>query len=226
MPANAGIQGKRYSQAGKGIFMAHSKSSREWLDRHFNDEYVQRAQVDGYRSRAVYKLLEIQQRDQLIQPGDVVVDLGAAPGGWSQVALELVGEKGAVFALDILQMEAIDGVTFIEGDFREQQPFDKLREALDGRDVDLVISDMAPNLSGMATVDQPRSIYLCELALDFAVQTLKPGGNFLTKIFQGEGFDAYLRQLRENFASIMTRKPQSSRSKSSEVYLIGHDFRV
>ncbi len=226
MPANAGIQGKRYSQAGKGIFMAHSKSSREWLDRHVNDEYVQRAQVDGYRSRAVYKLLEIQQRDQLIQPGDVVVDLGAAPGGWSQVALELVGEKGAVFALDILQMEAIDGVTFIEGDFREQQPLDKLREALDGRDVDLVISDMAPNLSGMATVDQPRSIYLCELALDFAVQTLKPGGNFLTKIFQGEGFDAYLRQLRENFASIMTRKPQSSRSKSSEVYLIGHDFRV
>lgn len=206
--------------------MARSKSSREWLDRHVNDEYVQRAQVDGYRSRAVYKLLEIQQRDQLIQPGDVVVDLGAAPGGWSQVALELVGEKGAVFALDILQMEAIDGVTFIEGDFREQQPFDKLREALDGRDVDLVISDMAPNLSGMATVDQPRSIYLCELALDFAVQTLKPGGNFLTKIFQGEGFDAYLRQLRENFASIMTRKPQSSRSKSSEVYLIGHDFRV
>lgn len=206
--------------------MARSKSSREWLDRHVNDEYVQRAQVDGYRSRAVYKLLEIQQKDQLIQPGDVVVDLGAAPGGWSQVALELVGEKGAVFALDILQMEAIDGVTFIEGDFREQQPFDKLREALDGRDVDLVISDMAPNLSGMATVDQPRSIYLCELALDFAVQTLKPGGNFLTKIFQGEGFDAYLRQLRENFASIMTRKPQSSRSKSSEVYLIGHDFRV
>ncbi len=206
--------------------MARSKSSREWLDRHVNDEYVQRAQVDGYRSRAVYKLLEIQQKDQLIQPGDVVVDLGAAPGGWSQVALELVGEKGAVFALDILQMEAIDGVTFIEGDFREQQPLDKLREALDGRDVDLVISDMAPNLSGMATVDQPRSIYLCELALDFAVQTLKPGGNFLTKIFQGEGFDAYLRQLRENFASIMTRKPQSSRSKSSEVYLIGHDFRV
>lgn len=206
--------------------MARSKSSREWLDRHVNDEYVQRAQVDGYRSRAVYKLLEIQQKDQLIQPGDVVVDLGAAPGGWSQVALELVGEKGAVFALDILQMEAIDGVTFIEGDFREQQPFDKLREALDGRAVDLVISDMAPNLSGMATVDQPRSIYLCELALDFAVQTLKPGGNFLTKIFQGEGFDAYLRQLRENFASIMTRKPQSSRSKSSEVYLIGHDFRV
>ncbi len=206
--------------------MARSKSSREWLDRHVNDEYVQRARVDGYRSRAVYKLLEIQQRDQLIQPGDVVVDLGAAPGGWSQVALEFVGEKGAVFALDILQMEAIDGVTFIEGDFREQQPFDKLREVLDGRAVDLVISDMAPNLSGMATVDQPRSIYLCELALDFAVQTLKPGGNFLTKIFQGEGFDAYLRQLRENFASVMTRKPQSSRSKSSEVYLIGHDFRV
>jgi len=206
--------------------MARSKSSREWLDRHLNDEYVQRAQVEGYRSRAVYKLLEIQRRDQLIRPGQVVVDLGAAPGGWSQVALELVGEKGAVFALDILPMDAIAGVTIIEGDFREQQPLEKLQQALAGRDVDLVISDMAPNLSGMATVDQPRSIYLCELALDFAVQTLKPGGNFLTKIFQGEGFDAYMRQLRENFASVVTRKPQSSRSKSSEVYLIGRDFRV
>jgi 23S rRNA (uridine2552-2'-O)-methyltransferase len=206
--------------------MARSKSSREWLDRHVNDEYVQRAQVDGYRSRAAYKLLEIQNRDQLIHPGDVVVDLGAAPGGWSQVAQELAGEDGAVFALDILPMDAIAGVTIIEGDFREQQPFDKLREALRVRNVDLVISDMAPNLSGMATVDQPRSIYLCELALDFAVQTLRPGGNLLTKIFQGEGFDAYIRQLRENFASVMTRKPQSSRSKSSEVYLIGRDFRV
>ena len=206
--------------------MARSKSSREWLDRHLNDEYVKKAQVEGYRSRAVYKLLEIQNRDHLIQPGDVVVDLGAAPGGWSQIVHKIVTPKGAVFALDILPMEAIDGVTFIEGDFREQQPFDKLRELLNGRDVDLVISDMAPNLSGMATVDQPRSIYLCELALDFAVQTLKPGGNFLTKIFQGEGFDAYMRQLRENFASVITRKPQSSRSKSSEVYLIGRDFRV
>ncbi len=206
--------------------MARSKSSREWLDRHLNDEYVKKAQVEGYRSRAVYKLLEIQNRDHLIQPGDVVVDLGAAPGGWSQVVHKIVTPKGAVFALDILPMEAIDGVTFIEGDFREQQPFDKLRVALNGRDVDLVISDMAPNLSGMATVDQPRAIYLCELALDFAVQTLKPGGNFLTKIFQGEGFDAYMRQLRENFASVITRKPQSSRSKSSEVYLIGRDFRV
>jgi len=206
--------------------MARSKSSREWLERHVNDEYVQRAQADGYRSRAVYKLLEIQQRDQLIRPGQIVVDLGAAPGGWSQVAQKLVTRKGTVVALDILPMDAIDGVTIIEGDFREQQPFEKLREALNGRDVDLVISDMAPNLSGMASVDQPRSIYLCELALDFAVQTLKPGGNFLTKVFQGEGFDAYMRQLRENFASVVARKPQSSRSKSSEVYLIGRDFRV
>ena len=206
--------------------MARSKSSREWLDRHVNDEYVQRAQLEGYRSRAVYKLLEIQHRDHLLRPGQVIVDLGAAPGGWSQAAQEIVGDAGAVLALDILPMDAIDGVTFIEGDFREQQPLEKLREALHGRDVDLVISDMAPNLSGMATVDQPRSIYLCELALDFAVQTLKPGGNFLTKIFQGEGFDAYLRQLRESFASVMTRKPQSSRSKSNEVYLVGRDFRV
>lgn len=206
--------------------MARSKSSREWLDRHVSDEYVQRAQVDGYRSRAVYKLLEIQRRDQLIKPGQVIVDLGAAPGGWSQAAHSLIRGKGAVFALDILPMDAIDGVTFIEGDFREQQPFDKLRDALNGCDVDLVISDMAPNLSGMATVDQPRSIYLCELALDFAVQTLKPGGDFLTKIFQGEGFDAYIYQLRETFSSVVTRKPQSSRSKSSEVYLIGRGFRV
>jgi 23S rRNA (uridine2552-2'-O)-methyltransferase len=206
--------------------MARSKSSREWLERHVNDEYVQKAQVDGYRSRAVYKLLDIQHKDHLIRPGDVVVDLGAAPGGWSQVARELVGDKGAVFALDILPMDAIAGVTFIEGDFRDQQPCDKLREALNSRVVDLVISDMAPNLSGMASVDQPRSIYLCELALDFAVQTLKPGGNFLTKVFQGEGFDAYMRLVRENFAGVMTRKPQSSRSKSSEVYLIGRDFRV
>ncbi|MEN8213436.1 MAG: 23S rRNA (uridine(2552)-2'-O)-methyltransferase RlmE [Pseudomonadota bacterium] len=206
--------------------MARSKSSREWLDRHVNDAYVKQAQLDGYRSRAVYKLLEIQQRDNLICPGQVVVDLGAAPGGWSQVAREIVGEQGAVFALDILPMDPVPGVTIIEGDFREQEPFDKLREALAGRNVDLVISDMAPNLSGMASVDQPRAIYLCELALDFATQTLASGGSFLTKIFQGEGFDAYMRQMRDNFTSVMTRKPQSSRSKSSEVYLVGRGFRV
>lgn len=206
--------------------MARSKSSKEWLGRHLGDAYVKRAQLEGYRSRAAFKLLEIQQRDELISPGEVVVDLGAAPGGWSQVARELVGARGAVFALDILEFEPIDGVTFIAGDFREQQTLDRLIALLDGRGVDLVISDMAPNLSGMATVDQPRSIYLCELALDFAMNHLKPGGDFLTKIFQGEGFDDYLRRLRGCFNRVTTRKPHSSRSQSSEVYLMGRDFKV
>lgn len=206
--------------------MARSKSSKEWLGRHLGDAYVKRAQLEGYRSRAAFKLLEIQQRDELISPGEVVVDLGAAPGGWSQVARELVGARGAVFALDILEFEPIDGVTFIAGDFREQQTLDRLIALLDGRGVDLVISDMAPNLSGMATVDQPRSIYLCELALDFAMNHLKPGGDFLTKIFQGEGFDDYLRRLRGSFNRVTTRKPHSSRSQSSEVYLMGRDFKV
>lgn len=206
--------------------MARSKSSKEWLGRHLGDAYVKRAQLEGYRSRAAFKLLEIQQRDELISPGEVVVDLGAAPGGWSQVARELVGARGGVFALDILEFEPIDGVTFIAGDFREQQTLDRLIALLDGRGVDLVISDMAPNLSGMATVDQPRSIYLCELALDFAMNHLKPGGDFLTKIFQGEGFDDYLRRLRGCFNRVTTRKPHSSRSQSSEVYLMGRDFKV
>jgi 23S rRNA (uridine2552-2'-O)-methyltransferase len=208
------------------IEMARSKSSKEWLERHLGDAYVKRAQLEGYRSRAAYKLLEIQHKDGLISAGAVVVDLGAAPGGWSQVAREFVGAGGAVFAVDILPLEPIDGVTFIAGDFREQQTLDRLSALLDGRGVDLVISDMAPNLSGMTTVDQPRSIYLCELALDFAVEHLKPGGDFLTKIFQGEGFDDYLRRLRGYFRRVMTRKPHSSRSQSSEVYLIGRDFKV
>lgn len=206
--------------------MARSKSSRNWLDRHFTDNYVKQAQQLGYRSRAAFKLLEIQEKDNLIGPGLVVVDLGAAPGGWSQIASDLVGDEGMVFALDILPMDPIAGVHVIEGDFREQEPFDKLLAMLDGRPVDLVISDMAPNISGVAAVDQPRSMYLCELALEFARQTLRPGGDFLVKVFQGEGFDDFFRLMRDSFGKVVTRKPQASRSKSREVYLLGRDFKV
>lgn len=207
-------------------FLARSKSSRNWLDRHFTDNYVKQAQQLGYRSRAAFKLLEIQEKDNLIGPGLVVVDLGAAPGGWSQIASDLVGDEGMVFALDILPMDPIAGVHVIEGDFREQEPFDKLLAMLDGRPVDLVISDMAPNISGVAAVDQPRSMYLCELALEFARQTLRPGGDFLVKVFQGEGFDDFFRLMRDSFGKVVTRKPQASRSKSREVYLLGRDFKV
>jgi 23S rRNA (uridine2552-2'-O)-methyltransferase len=207
-------------------FLARSKSSRNWLDRHFTDNYVKQAQQLGFRSRAAFKLLEIQEKDNLIGPGLVVVDLGAAPGGWSQIASDLVGDEGMVFALDILPMDPIAGVHVIEGDFREQEPFDKLLAMLDGRPVDLVISDMAPNISGVAAVDQPRSMYLCELALEFARQTLRPGGDFLVKVFQGEGFDDFFRLMRDSFGKVVTRKPQASRSKSREVYLLGRDFKV
>jgi 23S rRNA (uridine2552-2'-O)-methyltransferase len=206
--------------------LARSKSSRSWLDRHFNDNYVKQAQQLGYRSRAAFKLLEIQEKDDLIKPGQVVVDLGAAPGGWSQIAQQIVDEEGMVFALDILPMDPIHGVHIIEGDFRESGPYDELLNILDGRPVDLVISDMAPNISGVAAVDLPRSMYLCELALEFARQRLKPGGDFLVKVFQGEGFDDYFRQMRESFGKVITRKPQASRSKSREVYLLGRDFKV
>jgi 23S rRNA (uridine2552-2'-O)-methyltransferase len=203
-----------------------SKSSRRWLDRHFKDEFVQQAQKEGYRSRAVYKLLEIQQRDHPLQPGQVVVDLGAAPGGWSQVAQKIVGAKGAVIALDILPMEPLPGVEFIQGDFREEEALLQLRELLGGRQVDLVISDMAPNISGMAAVDQPRAIYLCELALDFAREVLQPGGGMVVKLFQGEGFDQYIRDVRTLFGRVVTRKPKASRPRSREVYLVADGFKV
>lgn len=194
------------------------------MQRHLNDEYVKRARREGYRSRAAYKLLEIQEKDRIIRPGQVVVDLGAAPGGWSQIAVDLVGGKGEVFAMDILEMEPLPGVTFLQGDFREQAVLDRLMDFLGGRPVDLVISDMAPNVSGVAAVDQPRSMYLCELALDFARQVLKPGGTFVTKVFQGEGFDDYIRDVRSSFQRLVTRKPRASRPRSREVYLVatGH----
>ncbi|MCB1852476.1 MAG: 23S rRNA (uridine(2552)-2'-O)-methyltransferase RlmE [Gammaproteobacteria bacterium] len=206
--------------------MKKSKSSRQWLDRHFRDEYVKRAQVDGYRSRAAYKLLEIQGQDKLLRLGQVVVDLGAAPGGWSQVAKRLVGASGRVVALDILSMEPLDGVTFLQGDFREQEPLDRLRAALQGDVVDLVLSDMAPNVSGVSAVDQPKSIYLCEIALDFAKEVLRPGGSMLIKVFQGEGFDQFARELRNHFARVQTRKPNASRPESREVYLVAGNFNL
>ncbi len=203
-----------------------SKSSRQWLERHFKDEYVKKARQEGYRSRAAYKLLEIQERDRLLKPGQTVVDLGAAPGGWSQIAKRLVGAKGRVIALDILEMEPLPGIEFIQGDFREDEPLQALTQMLEGRPADLVISDMAPNVSGMVVVDQPRAMYLCELALDFARQMLRPGGGLVVKAFQGEGYDDYFRALRHSFKKVVTRKPGASRSKSREVYLVAQNINI
>ena len=203
-----------------------SKSSRQWLDRHFKDEYVKKAQQAGYRSRAAFKLLEIQERSKLLKPGQIVVDLGAAPGGWSQIAKQLVGAKGCVIALDILEMEPLPGVEFIRGDFREDEPLQELTQIVEGRPVDLVISDMAPNVSGMSVVDQPQAIYLCELVLDFARQALKPGGGLIVKVFQGEGYDDYFKELRSSFKKVVTRKPGASRAKSREVYLVAQGYNI
>ena len=187
-----------------------SKSSKAWLHEHVNDHYVHMAQKDGYRARAAYKLLEINQKDKLIKPGTVLADLGSAPGSWSQVAAKLVGKTGAVFALDILPMDAIEGVSFIQGDFREDAVLEQFEALLDNRPLDLVICDMAPNMSGNAVTDQARSFYLCELALDFASQHLKTGGSFLVKVFQGAGYQEYTAAMREIFASVQTRKPDAS----------------
>ncbi len=202
-----------------------SKSSKAWLHEHVNDHYVNMAQKDGYRARAAYKLLEINQKDKLIKPGTVLADLGSAPGSWSQVAVKLVGKTGAVFALDILPMDAIEGVSFIQGDFREDAVLEQFEALLDNRPLDLVICDMAPNMSGNAVTDQARSFYLCELALDFALQHLKPGGSFLVKVFQGAGYQEYTAAMREIFASVQTRKPDASRNRSSEIYLLGKNKR-
>lgn len=203
-----------------------SKSSDRWLKEHFSDEYVRRAKKEGWRSRAVFKLEEIQARDRLLKPGMTVVDLGAAPGGWSQYAVRAVGAKGAVVALDILPMDALAGVEFIQGDFREETVLENLRALLGERPVDLVMSDMAPNMSGMDAVDQPRSMYLAELALDFAAQVLRPGGDLLVKVFQGVGFDEFVRGARAHFEKVTVRKPQASRARSREVYLLGRNYRV
>jgi 23S rRNA (uridine2552-2'-O)-methyltransferase len=201
------------------------KSSKSWLKEHFDDQYVQRAQREGYRSRACYKLLEIQEQDKLIKPGMTVVDLGSAPGGWSQVAAQLVGHSGRVVASDILAMDSLADVEFIQGDFTEESVFEQILAAIGENPVDLVISDMAPNMSGMTAVDQPRSMYLVELALDMACQVLKPQGVFLSKVFHGEGFEELMRNTRAAFGSVITRKPGASRPRSREVYLLARDYR-
>ncbi|MAC32895.1 MAG: 23S rRNA (uridine(2552)-2'-O)-methyltransferase RlmE [Haliea sp.] len=200
-------------------------SSKAWLKEHREDPYVQRAQKEGYRSRACYKLLEIQEKDRLFRPAMTVLDLGAAPGGWSQVAVDLVGHKGRVVASDILPMDPLAGVDFIQGDFTEEAVFEQLLSALDGQPVDLVLSDMAPNMSGVNAVDQPRSMYLVELALDMALRVLAPGGAFVTKVFQGEGFDDWFREVRDSFERVATRKPRASRPRSREVYVVARGLR-
>ncbi|WP_227370421.1 23S rRNA (uridine(2552)-2'-O)-methyltransferase RlmE [Halomonas sp. M20] len=202
-----------------------SKSSAGWLKEHFDDAYVQRAWQDGYRSRASYKLLEIDAKDQLFKPGMTVIDLGAAPGGWSQIAVDKVGAEGRVIASDILEMDALAGVDFVQGDFTEDHVLAAILESLDGRPVDLVISDMAPNMSGMAAIDQPQAMYLAELALDLVRQVLSPDGSLLIKVFQGEGFDDYLKTLRQAFVKVVTRKPDSSRARSREVYLLAKRYK-
>ena len=201
--------------------MARSKTSNAWLHEHVNDHYVHMAQKDGYRARAAYKLLEINEKDKLLKPGAWVADLGASPGSWSQIAKKLVGESGRVFALDILEMHPIHGVEFLQGDFRDDEVLAQFTTLLGGRQLDLVISDIAPNITGNAVTDQARSIHLCELALEFAIEQLKPGGHFLVKVFQGYGFNEYMAAMRAEFASVVSRKPKASRDRSSEIYLLG-----
>jgi 23S rRNA (uridine2552-2'-O)-methyltransferase len=205
--------------------MKPSKTSKQWMKEHVNDPYVQLAQKDGYRSRAAYKLLEIDERDHLLKQGMVVVDLGATPGGWSQVAAAKVGANGKVIALDLLPLQPLARVQFIQGDFREDSVLAQLEQALAGQKIGLVISDMAPNISGIDSADQARAIHLAELALEFAVNHLKPGGAFLVKVFQGSGFEAYMKAMRNHFGRVVSRKPKASRDRSSEVYLLGLDKR-
>jgi len=202
-----------------------SKTSASWMKEHFDDPYVKQSWQDGYRSRASYKLLALDDKDKLFRPGMTVIDLGAAPGGWSQVAAERVGDKGVVIASDILEMDALAGVDFIQGDFTEEQVLNALLDRLQNRPVDLVMSDMAPNMSGMTAIDQPQAMYLVELALELARDTLSPGGRFLVKVFQGEGFDDYLKALRNDFQRVVTRKPDASRARSREVYLLAEGFK-
>ncbi|HAZ94464.1 MAG TPA: 23S rRNA (uridine(2552)-2'-O)-methyltransferase RlmE [Porticoccaceae bacterium] len=205
--------------------MAKSKN-RDWIKQHLNDPYVKQAQKDGYRSRASYKLLEIIDKERMIRPGMTVVDLGSAPGGWSQVASRMVGHEGRVHALDILPMDPVAGVDFILGDFTEQEIFDQLLKLIGNRPVDLVISDMAPNLTGAKAVDQPAMMYLAELGIDLTCQVLKPEGVFIAKLFQGEGFDQFVRHVRTLFNSVSMKKPDASRAKSREVYLVAKGLKA
>ena len=206
--------------------MSRSKTSKAWIREHINDPYVQKAKAEGYRSRAAYKLLELDKRDRLLAPGQLLVDLGAVPGSWSQVAAAKLGSTGRVVAVDLLPMEPLPGVQFIQGDFREREVFEALIKALGGRKADLVISDLAPNISGIGVSDQARSIYLAELALEFARQCLKPRGSLLVKVFQGAGFTEFLRDMRKSFVKVGSRKPEASRGRSSEMYLLGKGFKA
>ena len=201
--------------------MKPTRTSKAWMQEHLNDEFVKRAQKEGYRARAAYKLIEIDDKDKLIKPGMTIVDLGSTPGSWSQVAVQRLKGQGKVIALDILDMQAIPGVEFIQGDFRDEAVLKRLLEALNSKPVDLVIADMAPNISGVKDVDQAGAAYLTELALEFSGEWLKPGGNFLVKVFIGSGFDDIVKTMRQRFEKVVTRKPKASRDRSSEVYLLG-----
>ena len=203
--------------------MKRTKTSKQWMMEHVNDVYVQRAKAEGYRSRAAYKLIEVAARDKLLKPGMVVVDLGAAPGGWSQVAAAKTGAGGRVIAVDLLPMDSLRNVTFLQGDFRDEAVAQALERELAGRPIDLVLSDMSPNISGIALSDQARAMHLAELALEFAVKHLKPGGSLLVKVFQGSGFQEFLREMRSCFMRVITRKPEASRGRSNELYLLGKE---
>jgi 23S rRNA (uridine2552-2'-O)-methyltransferase len=205
--------------------MARSKSSSRWLQEHVNDPYVKQAQKDGYRSRSSYKLIELNERDRLIRPGMLIMDLGSAPGGWSQVAGRLVGDKGRVLATDILPMDPLKNVDFIQGDFREEAVLNQILEKLNGHNPDLIISDIAPNISGIDSADQASSMYLVELALDMARRVLKPKGNFVAKVFQGVGSEEFLKELRTSFEKVSIRKPAASRPRSREVYVVAKGFK-
>lgn len=201
-------------------------SSKRWLKEHFSDPYVKKAHKQGLRSRAVFKLEELQERDQVLKPGMCVVDLGAAPGGWSAFAAQKIGASGHIVACDLLEMNPIANVTFVQGDFRETTVFDQLLAHIGDAGADLILSDMAPNSSGLIAIDQPRSMYLVELALEMCIQILNTGGAFIVKAFHGEGFDIYLRQLRSHFKTVKIRKPNSSRARSREVYLVASGFKL
>ena len=205
--------------------MARSKTSKKWMEEHVNDPYVKKAQADGYRSRASYKLLEINEKDKLFRAGSVVMDLGSAPGGWSQIVAPIVGDNGRVIASDILPMDSIIGVDFIQGDFTDEAVYDNILQTLGDDRVDVVISDMAPNMSGVNTTDQYASMYLVELALDMARNVLKPGGSFCAKVFQGVGYDEYVKDVRSSFNKVIVRKPAASRPRSREEYLVATGFK-
>jgi 23S rRNA (uridine2552-2'-O)-methyltransferase len=204
----------------------HSASSGRWLKEHFDDKYVNEAKKKGYRSRAIFKIEEIQNKDKLLKAGMTVVDLGAAPGGWSQYAASIVGETGQVIACDILPMDSIAEVAFLQGDFREESVLEALLERIGPNKVDVVMSDMAPNMAGNSSVDQPRAMYLVELALDMCRQVLAPKGSFVVKVFQGEGFDEYLQEVRNMFTAVKIRKPDSSRARSREVYVVATGYKA